>query len=352
MQTLTPSGLSAALMRPLRRVALAAALGLLAACGGQAPPAFSPQRSEPVTVVVQRGDTLLGIARRHGVGLTPLAAANGLAPPYVIRPGQVLHVPGAGGPLAPPVAFAATGSSLGVAPPLPEASAASLPPPVPGHDSTAAREVVTEALPPPGPPPPAPSQAQPAAAPPVAAAPVAAAPVAAAAVAAVTASAPAATPSTRPAASRSAETPRAPAREAAAPARTLPPGRFVWPVRGRVVSGFGDKGGGLVNDGLNIAAPQGTPVRAAAQGTVIYAGNGVRGFGNLVLIRHEGGWVTAYGHNERILVRQGQVVRTGEEIARVGSTGSVATPQLHFQVRRGGRPVDPAAHLDRAMAER
>jgi murein DD-endopeptidase MepM/ murein hydrolase activator NlpD len=123
-------------------------------------------------------------------------------------------------------------------------------------------------------------------------------------------------------------------------------------VRGQVISTFGTKGGGLVNDGINIAAPRGAPVRAAADGTVIYAGNEVRGFGNLVLIRHEGGWVTAYGHAERVLVRQGQAVRAGEQIAVVGSSGAVSTPQLHFQVRRDGRPVDPVAHLDRAIANR
>jgi murein DD-endopeptidase MepM/ murein hydrolase activator NlpD len=134
--------------------------------------------------------------------------------------------------------------------------------------------------------------------------------------------------------------------------RRLPPGRFAWPVRGEVVSGFGSKGGGLVNDGVNIAAPRGTPVRAAGDGTVIYAGNEVRGFGNLILIRHEGGWVTAYGHTDRVSVRQGQQVRLGQEIARVGSTGAVATPQLHFQIRQGGKPVDPAARLDRTVASR
>uniref|UniRef100_UPI001183A5E5 murein hydrolase activator EnvC family protein n=1 Tax=Elioraea rosea TaxID=2492390 RepID=UPI001183A5E5 len=141
-------------------------------------------------------------------------------------------------------------------------------------------------------------------------------------------------------------------RSVSPPPRRLPPGRFAWPVQGRVVSAFGAKGGGMVNDGMNIAAPRGTPIRAAADGTVIYAGNEVRGFGNLVLIQHQGGWVTAYGHAERLLVRQGETVRAGEEIARVGSTGAVSTPQVHFQVRQGGKPVDPAARLDRAMAGR
>uniref|UniRef100_UPI0025C446E9 murein hydrolase activator EnvC family protein n=1 Tax=Elioraea sp. TaxID=2185103 RepID=UPI0025C446E9 len=147
-----------------------------------------------------------------------------------------------------------------------------------------------------------------------------------------------------------AEPPIRPTAEPAA--RRLPPGRFAWPVRGEVVSGFGSKGGGMVNDGLNIAAPRGTPVRAAADGVVLYAGNEVRGFGNLVLVRHDSGWVTAYGHTDRVLVKQGQRVRLGEEIARVGSTGAVGSPQLHFQVRRDGKPVDPAAHLERAIAGR
>jgi murein DD-endopeptidase MepM/ murein hydrolase activator NlpD len=346
MQTLTIQGLSAALATPLRFLrlrflALAAGFGLLAACGGQAPPAFAPQRAEPVTVTVQRGDTLIGIARRHGVALAPLAVANGLAPPYVIRPGQVLHVPGAAA-VAPPVGLATGGSSLGVSQAMAEAPPAITPPPASAAQGVEARAVVAEALPPPGPPPPPPSASL--------ASPPQAAPVAAAT--AEASATPRAGPSARTTASPAAETARAAPREAAPPARRLPPGRFAWPVRGPVVSGFGDKGGGLVNDGINIAAPRGTPVRAAAEGTVIYAGNGVRGFGNLVLIRHEGGWVTAYGHNERLLVRQGQAVGAGEEIARVGSTGAVASPQLHFQVRRSGRPVDPAAHLSRTIAGR
>jgi murein DD-endopeptidase MepM/ murein hydrolase activator NlpD len=346
MQTLTPHGLSAALARSLRRAALAAALGLLAACAGTAPGQHpAPQRAEPVTVIVQRGDTLLGIARRHGVALSPLAAANGLAAPYVIRPGQVLHVPNTAAPLAPPVAAAPSGSSLGVValgnaapgaglplPPLhaaPQEAPQDAPQgaPLGAAEGPAGRAVLAEALPPPGPPVPVPSAPAPSAR-------------------EATAEAPA------PSARQAAERERPPPREAAPPPRRMPPGRFAWPVRGRVVSGFGSKGGGLVNDGMNIAAAEGTPVRAGADGTVIYAGNGVRGFGNLVLIRHEGGWVTAYAHNERILVRQGQAVRTGEEIARVGSTGAVASPQLHFQVRRAGKPVDPAAHLDRTMAGR
>lgn len=341
MQTHRHPGLSAALARSLRGLALAAALGLLAACGGgSAPPAFGPQRAEPVTVVVQRGDTLLGIARRHGVGLSPLAAANGLSAPYVIRPGQVLHVPMVGVPLAPPVMVASAGSSLGVGAAPEPAGAASGPlsPMAPAPEAAPARAVAAEALPPPSPPPAPPPQAV-ASVPPPPAEPPAQAQTQAQA-------------QSQGQSQPRAQAERAPPREAARPARRMPPGRFAWPVQGRVVSGFGSKGGGLVNDGLNIAAPQGTPVRAAAHGTVIYAGNGVRGFGNLVLIRHDGGWVTAYGHNERLLVRQGQTVRTGEEIARVGSTGAVASPQLHFQVRRDGRPVDPAAHLDRAVATR
>ncbi len=127
-------------------------------------------------------------------------------------------------------------------------------------------------------------------------------------------------------------------------------GRFAWPVRGRVVSTFGRKGGGLVNDGVNIAAPLGTPIRAAHAGTVVYVGNEVRGFGNLILIRDASGVVTAYAHADAVAVRQGQSVREGQVIGRVGSTGAVNTPQLHFQVRRDGRPVDPMRYLGGQVA--
>jgi murein DD-endopeptidase MepM/ murein hydrolase activator NlpD len=120
---------------------------------------------------------------------------------------------------------------------------------------------------------------------------------------------------------------------------------FAWPLRGAIVSAFGSKKGGEHNDGINIAAGRGAPVRAAGDGTVAYAGNELRGFGNLVLIRHADGWTTAYAHNETLLVKRGDRVARGQVIARAGSTGSVATPQLHFEIRRGRRAVDPAEYL-------
>jgi murein DD-endopeptidase MepM/ murein hydrolase activator NlpD len=120
---------------------------------------------------------------------------------------------------------------------------------------------------------------------------------------------------------------------------------FRWPVRGRVISGFGAKPNGQTNDGVNISVPEGTEIKAAEGGVVAYAGNELKGFGNLVLIRHAGEWVTAYAHASEIMVKRGDVVRRGQTIARSGKSGSVTTPQLHFEVRRGASPVDPMDHL-------
>lgn len=120
---------------------------------------------------------------------------------------------------------------------------------------------------------------------------------------------------------------------------------FMWPVKGKVISGFGPKKQGRQNDGINIAVRRGTPVRAAQSGVVAYVGNELRGFGNLVLIQHADGWVSAYAHNDQLLVSRGDVVHRGQIIAEAGSTGSVDTPQLHFQLRKGKRAVDPRKHL-------
>ena len=120
---------------------------------------------------------------------------------------------------------------------------------------------------------------------------------------------------------------------------------FIWPVRGRVISGFGAKAKGLRNDGINIGAARGTPVVATENGVVAYAGNELRGFGNLLLIKHAGGWVSAYAHNDTVLVKRGQKVDKGQKIATVGSTGSVKSPQLHFEIRRGRIAKDPRKYL-------
>jgi len=128
--------------------------------------------------------------------------------------------------------------------------------------------------------------------------------------------------------------------------------RFLWPVRGKVISKFGSKGKGLHNDGVNIAAAAGSPVRAAENGVVAYDGNELGGFGNLVLIKHSGNFVTAYAHNASLLVRRGQKVRRGQTIAKVGRTGAVGRPQLHFEIRKGRKPVNPLRYLSRRHAQR
>ena len=120
---------------------------------------------------------------------------------------------------------------------------------------------------------------------------------------------------------------------------------FRWPVKGRVISSFGKKPGGLRNEGINIAVPEGTSVRSAESGIVAYAGNELKGYGNLVLVRHKNGWVTAYAHNRELFVKRGDTVKRGTVIAKAGQTGSVKTPQLHFEVRKGASAVNPMKYL-------
>ena len=116
-----------------------------------------------------------------------------------------------------------------------------------------------------------------------------------------------------------------------------------------VISGFGAKPGGQRNDGLNIRAGSGDPVRAAAGGDVVYAGDQVPGFGNLVLIKHADGWVTAYGHLSRVGVRMQQKVSQGQEIGQAGTSGGVSEPQLHFEVRYAPNPQERAKPIDPAL---
>jgi murein DD-endopeptidase MepM/ murein hydrolase activator NlpD len=120
---------------------------------------------------------------------------------------------------------------------------------------------------------------------------------------------------------------------------------FRWPARGPVLAGFGPQPGGLQNDGIDVAMPNGTPVKAADDGVVTYAGDELKGYGNLVLIRHSTGYVTAYAHANEILVKHGDVVKRGQVIARSGATGTVKEPELHFEIRKGATPVDPSQFL-------
>ena len=116
---------------------------------------------------------------------------------------------------------------------------------------------------------------------------------------------------------------------------------FRWPARGRIIQGF--KAGG--NDGINISVPAGTSVRAAESGVVVYSGDGLKGYGNLVLIKHPNGFVTAYGNNGELDVKRGDKVTRGQVIAKSGDTGNVNSPQLHFELRKGSTPVDPTSYL-------
>jgi murein DD-endopeptidase MepM/ murein hydrolase activator NlpD len=282
--------------------------------------------SIPTVIVheVRAGDTVSQLAQRYGVPMRELVRVNAIEPPYTIRIGQRLAIP----------EIARAASVRNVAPtPMPVPGPA--PSPIGSASSSPPPQVVFAA---PGPAAPVP--------------PVAAAPLAAPASAA--AAAPVPLPqivSVPPAVSPI--PPPVPANPPAAPAGGdfgASGGRMLWPVRGVITSDFGQKPGGLQNDGINIAAPRGTPFRAAESGVVIYAGNELRGFGNLLLLRHESGIVTAYAHADELLVQRGDQVRRGQTIGRVGATGNVTTPQLHFEVRRGARAVNPIDFLGSASA--
>lgn len=324
-------------------------MGFVAACAGvteriprlvNAPPAAQGAAPEAIPVPstgvvdVAPGDTVYAIARRYGVAVRDVIDANRLAAPFLLNVGQTLRLP------PPRVYTVAPGDTVysissrfgvdmrtlvsmnGLAAPYQVVAGRQLKMPV--------RQTTRE--------------------------PAAASPVSISSASPTTTSVPlprprpTATPGTG-GASRSAARPTIAATRVAA--RAVPPTppsregtRFLWPARGRIISNFGPREGGLHNDGINIAAPKGSPILAADSGVVAYAGSELKGFGNLLLIKHAGGWTTAYAHADRLLVKRGDRVRRGQTIATIGNSGGVTRPQLHFEIRRGSRAVNPKSELE------
>jgi murein DD-endopeptidase MepM/ murein hydrolase activator NlpD len=261
-----------------------------------AAPALAAPASRPVAAVaaaasvhvVNRGDTLLSIARRNHVPVSELARANGLDPQAKLRLGSRLTVPAARTAAAVPalqpeqVAVAQPVAPL-ASPTTRMASAASGP-----QQSVRLAQATTKVE-----------------------EPVAETPV-----------------------------------KAAEATGALP--TFRWPVRGKVITSYGAKTNGKANDGINLAVPEGTPVKAAEDGVVAYSGNELKGYGNLVLVRHTNGYVTAYAHASELLVKRGDTIKRGQIIAKSGQSGEVGSPQLHFEIRKGSSPVDPLQFLNGA----
>ena len=242
----------------------------------------------PSVHIVNRGDTLLSIARRNQVPVADIARANGLDASAKLKLGQKVTVPSArtaaAAPLAQPAAVAAVTSAAGSAPATKVAAVASVPP-----QSARLAQATTK----------------------VEEAPVAETPVK--------------------------------ANEATGALPT-----FRWPVRGKVITSYGAKTNGKSNDGINLAVPEGTPVKAAEDGVVAYSGNELTGYGNLVLVRHSNGYVTAYAHASELMVKRGDTIKRGQIIAKSGQSGEVGSPQLHFEIRKGSSPVDPLQFLNGA----
>jgi murein DD-endopeptidase MepM/ murein hydrolase activator NlpD len=267
--------------------------------------------------VVKSGETLYSLARRFGVETAELAALNGLNEHRHVRSGQRLYLPSG----AAEAELAEATPRGGGAPPRSSRPYTTVEPTP--YTPPSGQPYVPPSSQPNTPPPattPAPSAqgfqlAQP--------------------------SAPAQPPASGP-------RPLVPAGAAPSAAEVAAAGRgkFVWPVGGSVISGFGPKPDGQKNDGVNVSATTGDPVRAAADGEVVYAGDQVPSFGNLVLIKHAGGWVTAYAHMSRILVKNRDQVTQGQEIGDIGQTGQVASPQLHFEIRYAPSARDKAVPID------
>jgi len=296
---------------------------------GAAPAAAQPWTpSNGTTITVKPGDSVQVLARRYGVAESSLLAANGLVAGAQLAPGQSIVIPAYGqqnaAVAAPPAASATApgpqilGQLPPTKPPAPRsvsgdvAAAAPAKPAAPAtttvamaNSTSTATDAASGLLPPAG-------------------------------------NKPAQQASLAPGQTQ-------PSTKAAAPASTgvesAADGSFRWPVRGRVISGFGVKPGGERNDGINIEVPEGTPIKAVEGGQVIYAGNELKGFGNLVLVKHPNGFVSAYAHASEVLVQRGDSILRGQTIAKVGATGNVSRPQLHFEIRNGNRPVDPLPYL-------
>tara|TARA_R110000868_G_scaffold2764_5_gene19161 strand:+ start:6349 stop:7470 length:1122 start_codon:yes stop_codon:yes gene_type:complete len=345
-----------------RRIAVFGRFGLvvglmlvLAACGqqrfGQAPVvngatgervgAASGPAARGGTVTVRKGDSLYKIAKRSSVGLRAMIDANNLKPPYTIYPGQKLQLPNTG------VHVAVRGDTIyqiaqrygtepgtlvrinRIPPPyrLLPGQRIVLPTGKPGAtvaNASAGQQTTGTVRAPTG--------------------------TSRGAVSANRAAKSVPPPSRAVLPSERAVAKRAPPTSRAVKPPPASRGGFIWPVSGRLLSKFGALGKGLQNDGINILARRGTPVRAIQTGVVAYSGNELRGFGNLLLIKHSGGWISAYAHNDQLLVKTGQTVTRGQVISRVGSTGSVDKPQLHFELRRENRAVDPERYLGRRTA--
>jgi murein DD-endopeptidase MepM/ murein hydrolase activator NlpD len=313
----------------------------------------------PPVYIVQPGDTANSLARRFGLYVSEIVRLNGLQPPYMLKTGQRLTLPAAAPGVmagAPPRASAPTTSVSPIIPPPsaspPPVTTAQVTPPPPPPTRGPSPSISTETLPPVKAPIITPQ------APPVPQAPQSAAQQAPVIETPKPLEIPKPADAPKPVdVQKSVEPPEPVVKEpplvkeppvamAAAPKAQ---GKFVWPIQsGEVISRFGPKPGGLYNDGVNIAAREGTPVLAAADGTVAYAGKELKGFGNLILIRHANGWISAYAHNESLLVAKGDVVRHGQPIARVGKSGDVERPQLHFELREETDAVDPLLYLPRS----
>jgi murein DD-endopeptidase MepM/ murein hydrolase activator NlpD len=264
--------------------------------GGPAPTATAAGGGH----LVQAGDTAWNISRRYGISVDQLAAANGGS--TTVKLGQRINIPGGGAMVA-------------------SAPAPAAPAPQPVQVASLDPQSMTDAGPATVAPAPVPVGLPPSAA----ELPGSAAPAA-----------------QQQAAVQPQATPPAAAAPAPEPAAAS---GFRWPVRGKDISGFGKKPDGERNDGINLAVPEGTAVKAAEDGTVIYAGNELKSYGNLVLIRHSNGWVSAYAHNGELKVNRGQAVKRGEVVALSGMSGGVTTPQVHFELRKEATPVDPLQHL-------
>ena len=299
------------------------------------------------TIIVGTSDTLEALARRYNVSTAAILQANGYKGPRALSPGQQLIIPRATAaapalttPASKPVTVAASsvhvvnhGDTLASIARRNHISTAELAK-ANGLDSSAKLKLGTKLT--------VPGSKN-------AAAAVAPASSTAAATATKVAETAAPTQSARLAVATSPmeEATQAPVQAKPAEATGALP-TFRWPARGKVITAYGSKANGKANDGINLAVPEGTPIKAAEDGVVAYSGNELKGYGNLVLIRHSNGYVTAYAHASELMVKRGDTIKRGQVIAKSGQSGEVSSPQLHFEIRKGSSPVDPLQFLNGA----